>query len=475
MKKAYLLAALLLLAVLPANGFCLSVAEENELGKKFFEQVRQSQALITDPIIAGYVADIGKRIVSAIGPEPLTFRFYVLDQGVLNAFAGPGGYIFINRGVITSLDSEAELAGIMAHEAAHVSCRHISKKVSQAQKIQLASMAAAVAGLFLGAGAAGVVLPTAAGASAQLAYSREDETQADEMGINYLVKAGYGAEGMVRSFSIMRQASLFGPNDMPTYLSTHPGVDARLAAMDTWIATHPKEARATRPPDPFVFSKVRARTLALYGDAETARQRLEGEVDKDPSNPASLYGLGLAQCRTNRRVEAVATLKQAVSLAPFDADVLAGLGRAYYESGQMEQAESVLSSARQSQPDNAVALYWLGRAELALGKTLQAREYLKQCVKAAPGFADGRYQLAQACAAADKMAEAHFHLGLHNRDRGDIMAARKNLEKAKELAGDDKDLLAEIEEALEELPGPPGGKGKGKPPESPKEGSFRPR
>ncbi|MEW5733307.1 MAG: M48 family metalloprotease [Thermodesulfobacteriota bacterium] len=460
-----LIACVLCLA-LPCSALALTVAEENELGKKFFEQVKASQALIQDPIICNYVSAVGKRVVSAIGPEPLTFRFYVLDQGVLNAFAGPGGYIFVNRGVITSLNSEDELAGILAHESAHVSCRHISKKISSQKKIQLATLAGVVAGLFLGAGAAGVVLPTAAGASAQLAYSREDEGQADDRGVDYMVRAGYGAQGMMKSFSVMRQASLFGPNDIPTYLSTHPGVDERLAAMDTWIATHPEEARATMPPDPTVFAKVRARTIALYGDPDTAKQRLAQEARKNPSSAAALYGLGLAQCRMNERVEAVATLKKAVALAPFDPDILAGLGRAYYEAGQPAQAESVLASAAATQPDNAVALYWLGRTELSQGKAQQSMEHLQQSLAAFPDFSDARFQLAQACAAAEHMAAAHYHLGLHYLNLGDMMTARKNLEKAKDLAEKDPELLAKIEKALEDLEELPGGKGKGKPPGS---------
>ena len=117
--------------MLPEEGFPITVAQEEELAKEFINVVLQNYKFVKDPLILGYVNKIGQKILSVIPNQPFPYHFYVVQEDVYNAFAGPAGHIFINSGLFEAMESENELAGILAHEIAHVVSRHISQKIEK--------------------------------------------------------------------------------------------------------------------------------------------------------------------------------------------------------------------------------------------------------------------------------------------------------------------------------------------------------
>ncbi|MBW2369030.1 MAG: M48 family metalloprotease, partial [Deltaproteobacteria bacterium] len=155
----------------------ITITDEEKLGRQFIKEVRRYFDLVTDAYIDRYINELGQRLLKAFPPQQLTYHFYVINQPVFNAFAGPGGHVFINSGLLEAMDSDAELAGILGHEIAHVSSRHISQKIGRAGKIQMVTLAGLVAGILLGAGGGGDVASAltvgslAAGQSLSLAYS----------------------------------------------------------------------------------------------------------------------------------------------------------------------------------------------------------------------------------------------------------------------------------------------------------------
>jgi predicted Zn-dependent protease len=189
------------IVVMVPEGICITIQEEREMSKEFMAVVRAQFPLIEDPVINDYVNRVGKRILAAIPPQPFDYQFHVLHEDVYNAFATPAGHIFFNSGLFAALDSEEELAGIIGHEIAHVVCRHISDRIESSKKIGMATLAGMVAGVLLGAGGAAAAASAvtmgsvAAGQTAALAYSRENEMQADQLGLEYLTLAGYSGEG----------------------------------------------------------------------------------------------------------------------------------------------------------------------------------------------------------------------------------------------------------------------------------------
>jgi len=181
----------------------ISAKKEQELSEEFLKAVFKRFEIIDDPLIVKYINNIGNRIVATLPPQPFKYHFYVIKEDAYNAFAGPAGHIFIFSGLIEAMDNEEELAGIIGHEISHVVCRHISKRIERSKKISALSLAGIAAGILLGIAGAGeaaqavMVGSQAAGHSAALAYSREDEMQADEIGLKYLKKAGYNGKELI--------------------------------------------------------------------------------------------------------------------------------------------------------------------------------------------------------------------------------------------------------------------------------------
>ena len=169
----------------------------------------------------------------------------------------PGGQIFINSGLFEALNSEEEIAGIIAHEISHVACRHVSERIERSKKIGLATLAGVAAGILMGATGSGAAASSAtavgsmaAAQTATLSYSREDETQADQRGLDYLTKAGYSPKGLLAALTKIRSRQWYGRDQIPTYMMTHPAVEDRITFLGSWIEANPSIIRKLSPPFP---------------------------------------------------------------------------------------------------------------------------------------------------------------------------------------------------------------------------------
>ena len=125
----------------------LTLEEEREIGREAFQEVQQEIPLIHDPVVVDYIRDLGRNLERRLEGDPFEYKWYVADEPDMNAFALPGGWIFMFRGMITSMDSEAALVGVMAHEMSHVHYRHISERIKKSGPVSVATMAGMLAGL----------------------------------------------------------------------------------------------------------------------------------------------------------------------------------------------------------------------------------------------------------------------------------------------------------------------------------------
>jgi predicted Zn-dependent protease len=196
------LVVLFISGALPYAGHGITYKEEEELSREFLAVVASRFTFIKDPPIEGYVSEIGSRILNEVPTQPFRYHFYVIKEDVFNAFATPAGHIFIHSGLLEAVKSEEEIAGIIGHEIAHVVCRHISQNIDRAPKLNLATLAGNGGGNFprgvrrRGCGQRrGSWAPWPRGSRPCWPYSREDELQADQLGLTYLYDAGYGGEG----------------------------------------------------------------------------------------------------------------------------------------------------------------------------------------------------------------------------------------------------------------------------------------
>ena len=215
-------------------------AQEIQIGQSSDPQIVQQYGLYDDPELAAYVDEIGQDLAAQSERPNLPWTFRVLDDPVINAFALPGGYIYVTRGILGHMGSEAELAAVLGHEIGHVTARHGVNRMSKAQ----------LAGVGLGLGS--ILAPELArsvGGLAQqgmqllfLKYSRDDERQADSLGFRYVDRTGYTPEAFVDMFSMLSASSSGSKGSrLPGYLLTHPEPEQRLQAAHARLAEMPSE------------------------------------------------------------------------------------------------------------------------------------------------------------------------------------------------------------------------------------------
>jgi predicted Zn-dependent protease len=439
---------------IPRAALSITAADEEELSKEFMKVIYKSLKFVEDPVIVNYVNKVGKNIVSILPPQPFTYRFYVVKEDVYNAFATPAGHIFIYSGLMAAMDNEEELAGILGHEIAHVFSRHISQKIDRSKKISIATLAGIAAGILLGAEGAGevgsavVVGSMAAGQSMNLAYSREDERQADQIGLKYLTKAGYSGYGLLSVFTKIRSKHWFGSEQIPTYLTTHPAPEDRLSYIGTWL-----EKNGKKPPtenDSGEFIKVNTRLVALYSDETVALRKYKGEIAKNPKNSMANYGYGLVLARIGNRSDAAVYIKKALEREAFNPEFLVALGRIYFLDGQYEEALTILESAVSIAPDDPEGLFYFGRTQMEQGKFKDAEKILGSLTKKHPDYKPGFYFLGHTYGKQGKLADAHYTLGLYytkkREHRNAIIQFEKALEKTQdpEKKKEIKDLLKKV-------------------------------
>ena len=439
MKKNTSIAILVIFLVtvfFPAGSSGITVLEEEQLAREYIKILSTQMEIIDDPLITGYINVLGKKLVKAFPPQPFTYHFYVVKQDVYNAFAIPGGHIFMYTGLMAAMDSEEELAGILAHEISHVFCRHIAQKIEKSKKINMATLAGVAAGILLGAAGGGEVASAltlgsmAAGQSAALANSRADEIQADQVGLEYLTQAGYNGEGLLVILNKIRAQQWFGADVVPSYLMTHPAVEDRLAYIDTFLDKHRRDNKPTTDASSKLFPLIQARVTALYSDERVALSTFKVRIERDPADPIGHYGYGLALARTGDRQNAVESMKKALAINAFDPYSLTALGQIYFTSGRYPEALSTLQSAMSIDPHNPEGIYYLGRTQLELGNAQQAVAYFEALMKKGYRGKQLQYFLAKAYGEQGNMGEAHYQMGMYYLQRRDLRKARAQLGRA---------------------------------------------
>ncbi|MGD8541073.1 MAG: M48 family metalloprotease [Desulfobacteraceae bacterium] len=442
-KFLSLLMAMVLLAICwpRPHAQAITIREEEEMSREFLKVVGDHFEIINDSMANAYVREIGAKVLATVPSQHFNYQFHIVRENVYNAFATPAGHIFINSGLIAAMESEEELAGILGHEIAHVVCRHISQKIERSKKVQLATLAGVAAGVFLGIGGAGspasalTVGSMAAGQSAMLAYSREDEIQADQVGLKYLNEAGYSGQGIIDVLKKMRAKQWYDNRQIPNYLMTHPATEDRIAYVDRWVA-HQEPGTPLPAVDPYPFHRTQARLIAVYGDQEAALNRFEAALAAQPGDPVTHYGYGLALARSGNRREAIVQLRAALAHRALDPYILRDLGGVYFQDGQYAQALKILQGSAAILPEDPEARLLLGRTQLEMDRLADAVATFEALLAQTTEDPQVYYQLAQAYGKLGQMGDAHYYLGVYYNRQKEHQNAVFHLEKARETITD---------------------------------------
>ncbi len=450
-------------SLIPAVVFSLTIKEEEDLSRQMMTAIYKYYDVIDDPVVVNYVNDIGKRILATLPQQPFRYQFHVIKDDVYNAFATPAGHIFVYTGLIDAMEEEGELAGILGHEIAHVYCRHISQKIERQKKMGWASLAGIAAGVLLGVGGAGEAAQAvtmgsqAAVQSAELAYSRDDEMQADQFGVKFITGAGYSAEGLLKILKKIRGKTWFGSDQIPTYLKTHPAVEDRIAFIGSWIESYNATAKPIALVNQDNFNRVHTRVETRYGDEETVLSRLEADVARNPGDPLTHYRYGLILARTGKRSDAINEMRVALTKRAFDPYILKDLGWIYFLDGQFPQALKTLKSACSMIPKDPECAFYLGRTQLELGNLPEATDHFQKLTQQNPKFTPAYYYLGQSLGQQQQLGDAHYYLGVYYLKKRDYKNAAVQLKQALKHV-EDGDKRNQIEGWLAKL----GGQGKKK-------------
>lgn len=269
-----------------------SIEKEIALGKQMAQEVERQAKIVDDPIIAEYVNRIGQNLVrNSDAKVPFTIK--VIDSEEINAFALPGGFFFVNTGILLNADNEAEMAGVMAHEIAHVAARHGTRQASRGQLAQYATIPL----IFMG-GWTGYALYQGMGLAIPmgfLTFSRAFESEADMLGLQYMYKAGYDPTCFVDFFEKIQSQEKRKPGTMAKVFSTHPPTEDRIKAAQKNIETMLK-AKPEYVVNTSEFNDVKARTVAMHNRRSvtagkdsgrpTLRRNPNGQIDSNGNDTA---------------------------------------------------------------------------------------------------------------------------------------------------------------------------------------------
>ncbi|PLX96477.1 MAG: peptidase M48 [Desulfuromonas sp.] len=377
----------------------VTVDQEVELGGKAYTQALQKMGgVYPDPALNAYVDRVGQRLARVSHRPELTYRFNVVNESSPNAFALPGGYIAITRGLLVSMEDEAQLAAVLAHEIGHVTARH---SVQEIQRSTLMGTTVGLLGALAGDSGYGQALTRIGGLTADLlgkSYSRDQEYEADALSVDYLARSGYSLNGAVELQQLFLRKFESGTN--PDWVSglfrTHPFSRDRLTAIEQRIIGTYGNNRGGAGLDRNAYRRAsgsldktvaayelydQARKLEQQGDQLAALETYHKAMQQAPDHGLLLSALGMAYLRNEDLVPARRYLIRAVNTDPNYYESRMGLGYIYLQNRESARAVTELDASLKLLP-TVQAAYLLGQAEEQEGNFTRAKQLYESVVQA---------------------------------------------------------------------------------------------
>ena len=428
----------------------ISPAQERKLGEDLMRQSRRSLAFMDDPEITEYIQSLGRKLVSHSDNPQQDFRFFVIDNPTINAFALPGGFIGVHTGLILATQSEAELASVLAHETAHITQRHIPRMIAESQRTTLPAMAAILAGILLASsghqgGEAAIALTSAAVAQKGINYTRSFEEEADRIGMQILARSDFDPRAMPAFFEHMQNMNRLNETSLPEFLRTHPVTTNRIADSRNRAEQYP----ARQVSDSGDFQQVRAKIRALSSDGnpdEIVRSFRENLAQGKYRNiDAERYGYAVALLRTRQPVAARAEALKLIERQPGKPSYRILEAEAEMAMEHYKQALGIYADAYAKAPSDAALMQYYASALLKTDHYRQARDLLKTALQQRPESPVLYQMLAQAAGGMNSSFESHKALAEYYYFSGNPNAAIQQLQIATRYAGDNFYLQSSLE------------------------------
>ena len=427
----------------------ISPTQERKLGENLMRQSRRTLAFMEDPETNEYIQMLGQKLVSNSDGARQDFRFFVINNPTVNAFALPGGFIGVHTGLILTTKSEAELASVLAHETAHITQRHIPRLITESQRTSLPAMAAILAGILLASsghqsGEAAIALTSAAVTQKGINYTRTFEEEADRIGMQILAQSGFDPRAMPAFFEQMQNLNRLNETNLPEYLRTHPVTTNRIADS----RNRAEKFQVRQVPDSLEFEHVRAKIRALAPgnpDEITRGFRENLAQGKYRNADAEHYGYAVALLRARQLADARVQAKKLTVRQPNKLTYRILRAEIEMAAQNYQQALALYADATAKYPMNATLMRYHAGALLKTERYAQAKELLTLALKQHPEDPALHKMLAQAAGGTGSNHEAHKALAEYYYLNGNPHAAIEQLQLAARFAGDNFYLQSSLE------------------------------
>ncbi|MBT8061922.1 MAG: M48 family metalloprotease [Gammaproteobacteria bacterium] len=348
----------------------LSQKEERQYAQALLRQMRALDVLVDDPLINDYFQSMGFRLVAQSDKPDKEFHFVVLDESRINAFAAPGGVIALHSGLILAADNEHEVAGVLAHEVAHITQLHLYRALESSQRMTV-PIALAMLGLILAGGGSGEAVQgalmggTAMSQQMQINFTRHNEYEADRIGITTLSLAGYDPEGMAGFFSKLQRLTRPNGEGPPEFLRTHPVSVNRIAEARNRAQNLPRVQPGNGLDFLIMQSRLRAMAESKPVDAIAWFRDQLDQGHTQARDKALKYGLAIALQRHTEYDEARALLQELLAEEPDRLAYQLQMSDLYLDEDRDEYAIEILGSLYHSFPGNHAIAMQYAKALLA--------------------------------------------------------------------------------------------------------------
>jgi len=412
----------------------LSRGDEYRLGAMVARELRDQNALLEDPEVSEYINGIGQRLASqsAMGGE--YFHYFVIKDTTINAFAVSGGFVFINGGLVLATSSESELAGVMAHETAHITQHHIARMLADQSKQSLTTVATLIGAILLGAlGGGGQATEGAIAAAQGLAvqhqinFTRDNEWEADRVGIGYLAGAGFDPYGMGNMFETMARHEGLAATYIPAMLIDHPVDSDRIAEQRARAAQFPP--RKGDDSQSYALIRERVRVLTAVGDVDLAVQYAQ-KIAHGGDNLGNRYGEAIALMNSGQAGEAVKILTPLLQEHEGLTLLHAALGQAQAKAGHPDEALRTFKRAAELFPRNVPVTVRYAETLMYAGRPADAHTMLLDLFNNVPPTPDQIRLTALAASAAGDPGDAYYYMGEYQISGGDLNLAVQQLQLA---------------------------------------------
>jgi beta-barrel assembly-enhancing protease len=440
--------ALVLAAALCVQPVLAASTTERDLGRRFFLEARSQIPLVTDPAVTTYLTGLGRRLVDGLGPQEFDYQFFVVAHPSLNAFAVPGGYIFMFSGMIARAASDDEIVGVLGHEIAHVHAHHIVRQQTQGMvwtATALLGVLLTVVNPVLGAGA------LAAAQTAQLKYSRDFEQEADFIGLGIASQSGYDPHSLGSFFKQLLVEQRINPAGVPGYMLSHPVTEERVAHISSVVDAHKLRTPKGRPAASPELAEVQAVLRATTDPVDAVVGEYRRRADARPDDAEAQFLLGRVYQTVGQFEAARVALERSRDLGGLGDRVDRPLGAVYVALKSSDAAQSTLRRRLAKQPSDAVAHLELGKALADAKDEAGALKEFQRAVSIDPDLDEAQRLVGLALGRKGQQAQGFYHLAVAARLRGDLEQSLSHFEKCDELEPDGTPRKKELADAIDEL------------------------